>query len=169
MSRSKGDIQYYQVLINGYPVFRVLIFSAHVSTRFIGYSEIEYPKKLGPHNRYPFIICFNFFVQKLLNIYHDLIKELMVLYYYCNTTIQLLPTSTCGCHRNIHRRDPDDPTPLHHLIPSNLQLLSFFFPRAARLLAHRIMRIFILTQQFQDTTTTIAEMHKIGISISRVS
>ncbi|XP_021722889.1 zinc-finger homeodomain protein 8-like [Chenopodium quinoa] len=28
-----------------------------------------------------------------------------------------LTCAACGCHRNFHRRDPDDPTPLHHLIP----------------------------------------------------
>ena len=37
------------------------------------------------------------------------------------TANPLNPTSltcaACGCHRNFHRRDPDDPTPLHHLIP----------------------------------------------------
>ncbi|KAL2903890.1 Zinc-finger homeodomain protein 8 [Bienertia sinuspersici] len=28
-----------------------------------------------------------------------------------------LTCAACGCHRNFHRRDPDDPTPLHHLVP----------------------------------------------------
>ncbi|KAJ8441342.1 hypothetical protein Cgig2_024854 [Carnegiea gigantea] len=33
-----------------------------------------------------------------------------------------IPTSlkcaACGCHRNFHRRDPDDPAPLHHHLPA---------------------------------------------------
>lgn len=29
-----------------------------------------------------------------------------------------LTCAACGCHRNFHRRDPDDPTPLHHHLPA---------------------------------------------------
>ena len=43
-----------------------------------------------------------------------------------------LTCAACGCHRNFHRRDPDDPIPLHHLIPSGQKAQSP--PSASQLL-----------------------------------
>ncbi|KMT07064.1 hypothetical protein BVRB_6g153930 [Beta vulgaris subsp. vulgaris] len=45
-----------------------------------------------------------------------------------------LTCAACGCHRNFHRRDPDDPTPLHHLIPLTSARRPHSPPSASQLL-----------------------------------
>lgn len=45
-----------------------------------------------------------------------------------------LTCAACGCHRNFHRRDPDDPAPLHHLIPPSAARRAHSPPSASQLL-----------------------------------